>query len=392
MSDTMSMTLPVQVPPPSHRCDNCYHPHNLVVEDDPDSVLIEGRWYHRACTSVCFSCARSQPSNWGGVIGFMIRDWYCDDCSMLCDGDDGDCGTRIITDNGPYCDNCSAPPAIEDSRGIRGYQRTVPFMWLGGERGQDEKGRSTNFHIGFELEVSSPERDGADVGSLRDWSQNHLGHPAALDFKEDCSVSGFEIVSQPMTPEFFESVNWESFFTVLNRDHETWDHSESREPTAHGLHVHVSKTAFNDDLVMEAMFVYLLGQADGTHLERVARRPSTGYAAKVDKPVSTLLSYAATTGRKKHSAKQQRRLGNVYAGRNAINVSPSSTFEIRAFRSTRRPEHLKAAVRLVYLATQYVRMLRSTNGGFVSPKAIQWDTFVTWVESVHPDAADALRA
>jgi len=272
-------------------------------------------------------------------------------------------------------------------------------MWLGGPLPTDEQGHQQGFYIGFELEISS---DTERMRPLRDWSEQHLGSRTALDPKRDGSVEGFEIASMPMTPEFFEDVDWDSFMAMLNEHYATFDDSESREPTGHGLHVHIGRIAFERDDVAQAMFSYLIGQDNGSHLERVGRREATSYCEKVAKPLSTaLVDLRRKTGTGGYQADRIARKGGAQPGRNAINLTGGDTIEIRAFRSTRDADHLRAAVRMVYLAARYVAALRGsvmagpfgrTAGGFVSPKALHWDQFVAWVETVMPEAAEDLRA
>lgn len=371
------------------RCVTCAECNTAMSRDGEDTVTTTGyrtRYYHQGCSARCPSCERI-VGQYDLVEVDNSETMYCDGCAHSCE----DCGEGTLSPHTEVCEECIDGRA----NGIRGYGHTAPEMWLGGPLPKNKSGHHVGFYIGFELEISS---DARSVKALRDWSEEHLGSRNALDPKQDGSVEGFEIATQPMTPEFFESVDWESFMLMLEPDHATFDTSPSREPEGHGLHVHIGRVAFERDDIATAMFTYLLGQGQGEHLERIGRRKATHYCSKVAKPASTALvhRYNATG----NGGVQARRLhadGRSYPGRDAINLGPSQTIEIRAFRSTRDADHLRAAVRTVYLAARYISHLRkeiNTEGlkAFVSPKALHWDSFVTWVEGVMPEAADALRA
>jgi hypothetical protein len=252
-------------------------------------------------------------------------------------------------------------------------------MWLGGPLPKNDKGEHVGYYVGFELEISADVSSGAM--EVHAWSDRHMT-AGALDCKHDSSVAGFEIASQPMTPAYFESRNWESFFRMLENEYPTYDR---REPYDHGLHVHIGRVAFRRDDVAIAMFCYLLAQDGQKHLTRIARRDPYHYCKRVDKPVSTAIVRSKPYGR------QGRRLSasGVYPGRDAINLENRETIEIRSFRSTRNADELRDAVRVVYLAADYVMSLRAS--GFVTPRALHWGAFAAWVKINHREAYKSIR-
>jgi hypothetical protein len=285
---------------------------------------------------------------------------YCDDCDAYYRGDE--------------CSNCE-----NRVRGLKSYGKTRPNLWLGGPVPKDSKGIDTGYYLGIELEVSA---SSGRVNPIYLWARENLGNPDALECKEDSSVDGFEIATQPMTPEFFEKVNWESFFDVINEQFPL-DRRDRMEPVDHGLHVHIGRAAFGRDDIATAAFCYLIGQGD--HLVRIGRRAPTTYCRKVDKPVSTALKAAYNaTGRHPVQA-NKRGVRDAYPDRSAINLMNQETIEIRAFRSTRKADELRDAVRLVYVAAEYIRSLRRA-GGMVSPRALHWGEFAKWVGHHYPDA------
>lgn len=322
------------------------------------------------CSSACWECNdRHFNDEMQDVNGHM----FCENCVRYCDS----CCTYVQTDYIQYserrdcyiCDDCGGA----GGDGIREYGHTYPEMWLGGPLPRDEKDKIVGYYIGFELEISADRNVSATA--VHDWAEEHMAH-GALDCKEDSSVRGFEIATHPMTPAFFESVNWESFFDMLNDEYPIY----GEEPSDHGLHVHLGRVAFGRDDVLTACYSYLLSQSD--HLDRIARREPTGYCRKVHKPVS------ATIVQHKPYSKQGVRLryDGIYANRDAINLQNDQTIEVRAFKSTRSADELRDAVRVTYLAADYIVSLRPTGHQFISPKALHWSEFAKWVGKHHPEA------
>lgn len=371
------------------QCTNCDLDHQRR-----DMLTVDGGEFCHDCAATCSRCDRAQrrtelrsmvSGSWGNrtllcsacIEGCeeceeeygradMIRvngSMYCNDCVNYCD----DCDRYYVGD----CTRCEGR-----LRGLGSYGKTYANRWLGGPVPKDKKGFDTGYYIGFELEISA---SSGNAQVVNDWAAEHLEYRDSVDCKEDSSVDGFEIATQPMTPEYFEKVNWESFFDLLNAKFPIDDD----EPREHGLHVHIGRAAFARDDIAMAAFCYLIGQGD--HLVRIGRRQPTSYCKKVDKPVSATIKRAnSETGR--HQAQASKRsMRDIYPDRDAINLMNGSTIEIRAFRSTRLADDLRDAVRLVYVAAEYVRHLRSL-GGYVSPRALHWEMFAKWVGTNHPEA------
>lgn len=332
----------------------CVSCDRMVHEDDYYVLGYYDNVYCSDCTETCAECSRIVPN---GETYWCedVNENCCEDCAHYCDT----CGEHYVHE----C--CSGDGTLLD------YGHTYPSRWLGGPLPKDEKGRQIGYYLGFELEINTSE---LTANHVSDWSLNTLGCEA-FECKEDSTVSGFEIVSQPMTPTFFESVDWEGFFKMLNDMHPTYN---DEEPEAHGLHVHVGRVAFGGDDLTLAAWAYLIGQGD--HLERIGRRQPTGYCQKVARPAS-----AAIVHRKPYTP-QGSRLRYYAAGRDAINFLPSDTVEVRAFRSTRSANELRDAVRMVYLTVEYVRELRPNRYSSIPPNALHWNQFAQWVKQNHPEA------
>jgi hypothetical protein len=237
---------------------------------------------------------------------------------------------------------------------------------------RNHKGKLDGYYLGIELEVTAHD---TDFSNTVEWCESHIG-AGALHIKEDCSVAGYELVFEPMTPQFFEAVNWDGFFLALDSDQHVW---ADGEPDTHGLHIHVGRIAFRGRTSRLAALSGILGAANGTHMERVGRRDATHYCEVVPNPIrSAIVSKDAYSAQ---SVRIQRKGAPISPwGRNAINFNRSDTVEIRSPKSTRDADEFMETVRTVYLAADYVRSME-----FLNPAAISWEAFTSWIQENHAD-------
>lgn len=274
-----------------------------------------------------------------------------------------------------------------EGTGIYSYDYKPEPVWFGGS--------DQPYYLGFELEISA---GNFDTSPIYRWCEDH-GHRGMLYCKEDGSVDGFEIVSHPMTPEFFDSVPWDSFFEMLESN---WPMRGYDEPTGHGLHVHVSRTAFPHNSTL-ARWSYLLNRYQ-SHVERVARRTSSNWARFTPYPVSLTIPYENPQRRGRWESRPDPRLvcgcctervwvadtmsrirhqfqTRAYPERyQAVNLTNSHTVEVRVFRSTRKTEEFTAALHFVAATVEFVRTMQPWHATRV---ALAWETFADYVAS-HP--------
>lgn len=208
-----------------------------------------------------------------------------------------------------------------------------------------------NFHgtdshglfMGLELEVDT---DDGDMDEMARKANDALGRVGYL--KEDGSVNGFEIVTHPMSFSWaMGHFPWQLLPDLRNMG--------ARALTGCGLHIHVSRNGFGRNIgrvenqrrvgveshqYRWAKFVYRSESA----FTRLARRNPQEWGAF--RP--SMREYA------RHHIKGDRRSMERYS---AINMLPEQTFEIRFFRSTLRPERLKAAMQLISGSIEYTRDL-----------------------------------
>lgn len=340
-------------------------------------------WECLDCTARCSSCAIRQRTTM--MLHTGGSRWWCSAHHRTCA--DAECSS-VAVGMERFCRECRED---EGTGGLGRWRHTTPTVWIGGP-----VRKQGGYYIGFEHEISAS--GSFRLRPLRRWSAAHLKTEQGLDLKPDSSVRGFEIATQPMTPAFFEEVDWDSYMEVLNREYPC-----SEEPEGHGLHVHIGRQAFRTektqrrdsrgrrlrqpkkvmvtDSGMLAAFTYLLSRGH-SHLTRIGRRDSS-WAVRNDTPVKSAIVHQfseLTTTQKQKLAYAGARAG----GRGAVNLNNPNTIEIRVARSTRSAAELKAAVRVVYLAAEYVRHLRRK--GAISPKDVTWPLFARWVGEVMPEA------
>lgn len=246
-----------------------------------------------------------------------------------------------------------------------------------------------DYYLGIELEISA---DVNNANPIYHWANNN-GCPDLFYCKEDGSVAGFEIVTHPMTREYFDSVNWAGFFAMLNTEYPL----QGGESSEHGLHVHVSRSAFGRTSAI-ARWAFMLNRYRA-QVEAIARRSAGNWARFTDNPVSQLLPYRSPNrGRwvqtgdvdewgcatERYEEPVNVRLNTAqtqthtrYPERyRVVNMLPEETLEVRVFRSTRDTAEFQSSVHFVSSMVDYVRDMQPCNA---TRHATMWESFAAYV-------------
>jgi hypothetical protein len=178
--------------------------------------------------------------------------------------------------------------------------------------------------------------------------------------KEDGSLSnGFEIVTHPHTLFAYQNdVDWDFLKRLSKMGVRSWNRSNC------GLHVHVSRTAFQTETYAgtEAHKVRFnkLIYDNQRQVERLAGRKNNHYASFTDKgKIIAKVKY-----------------GNQSSGRySAVNMEPENTIEIRVFKGSLRKERVLSGIEFVAAAVEYTRNLKIQHKA--APFA--WARFVHYV-------------
>lgn len=294
------------------------------------------------------------------------------------------------------CDECRYPEDPYDYGeeeygypGLYNYGFKPEPVWYGGE--------DAPFHIGFELEITAPDRD---TSAVYEWANSSKETCGLLYCKEDSSVAGFEIVSHPMTPDYFHSVDWEGFMASLNAAYPTGraPDAQNSENRGHGLHVHVSRRAFQRRSQL-ARWCYLFNRNSDV-VQRVARRTNSNWARFSTFPVSAVLPgniwLANPTARQRYYEKEEaegynaaqewllrmqkyaqlNRKGEYLGHSSAFNIEPSHTVEIRANRSTRKADEFVRSIDLVIATALYTVSMQPCHE---TARAVSWESFCDWL-------------
>lgn len=166
---------------------------------------------------------------------------------------------------------------------------------------------------------------------LTDWGQERVY------LKHDGSVRGFEVVSHPMTYDYWTQ---NMALDVMS----DWYDMGARPDESCGLHIHVSRDAFSNPV---HQFKWMkLFYRNRSLVEHVARRRDSSYA-RFSSHDNKHARYM------KHYAK-----GGIGGERyQAINAGNEHTFEVRVFASTLSAAEFRASLALVDASVEYSRQL-----------------------------------
>ena len=313
-----------------------YHPVCAYCESEGWDLYANGRC--ESCAETCDDCGYpfdGTRETWYGASGR-----YCTECVRNCDH----CGADYVGDYYDHRDECSS--------GLAPYGTTEVELFHGcecspyGGRGEGCDG----LHVGIELETGT--LGSGTVEAARDFARRHLS--GYLDAKEDCTVEA-EFVTQPMTPDFFNSVPWGQWL-----DGADWYGTGDRSDV--GLHVHVSRdyiepNGSGSDLLALAAFVRLIEDEECWEIagRRGGYNSEIGSVAELVKRIKKGLTPSRT-----HS----------------VNLNLNKSLEVRLFNTADNADELRTRVRYVIDAARYVRHLRDERKSIAhhatAPKMREW--------------------
>lgn len=337
------------------RCQRC------SLFDRRDSMIVPvNSWNNRRQCSSCTEDYLSQCCNCG--------DWYedglhyndmCESCSQADDCYSGcDCYSCEESNNsGLIMSYTFKPrPVFHDVGGNITTQRPA--------RGQ--------VYLGMELEINRGE---CSTNSAARVAHDAVGNLAYL--KDDSSVSGFELVTHPMSHNYAAtSFPWAMLDELTAMGCTNYDA---------GIHVHVNRTAFDSPshVYRWLRFIY----RNRRPITAIARRDPQAWGSFAE-PESEVYDYTRdryTTRKPFVEFAKGDTNGHRYS---AVNVQNEHTFEVRVFASSLKRQEVMAALDLVHASVEYTRNLTVpaiVKGGWT------WDGFIKWV-SAEGDTYAALLA
>ncbi len=200
--------------------------------------------------------------------------------------------------------------------------------------------------LGMELEITVP---GDQLESCANEALDRLGALGYL--KEDSSIrpQGFEL-----------SYGWamESFPWPLLRELA----AHGCRGDGNGLHVHISRDAFTDTCHTYRWMKFVHRNASDVQL--LARRVSDDWAA----------FDSDTRSRIKHTCKGKDQTPRY----SAINTQNDTTYELRVFASSLKPQQVQAALAFAAASVEYTRAL--TVAAIAQRQGWEWAAFTRWLD------------
>lgn len=312
-------------------CDNCV---KLVHLDDSyiiyDETLCEECF--NECAIVCDRCGDYEWRDYMSVNNsgdFAIcrncyenEYTYCDYCDDLIHLDNA----RYNEDGDAFCPGCYEP---EDA--INNYSYKPEPRFYGNT--------SDNVYIGVELEVDTPgdayvDREEAAQDVLRVVNgELYNKHDSSLNY-------GFEIVSHPATLEYhLYKLGWDEVLDTL-REHGLRSHDVG----TCGLHVHIGREAFGDEIQRDGNIAKLLliVERHWDKFVRFSRRTSS----QLDRWAASYCDYLEKTPNEvcgEELLETAKSAGRYFA----VNLENYHTVELRLFRGTLNSTTFKATLQFV---------------------------------------------
>ena len=296
-----------------YRCDDCgeYFSDSYIHGDDQGTVICDDCWGRHDYTA-CDDCGR------------IIR---CEDANWNED------------DEVYYCDDCWSEHEHRSFHDY-GYKPTPEFQYRSGEAGKQD----SILTFGVELEVDC----GDDHNDLAD-DLVQLNQPIYMKHDGSLGSEGVEIVTHPCSLAYHQ---YELRWAEISRTCRSHDY-KSHDAETCGLHIHIGRkqmgssteerlrTAGNLVLLVDSIWSQLVTFTRRTdcQLSRWSERPCTYILHGVEYTDDELTSMAlATRSRGRYQA---------------VNLTNSSTVELRCFRGTLKRDTIIASIQLASNMTRY---------------------------------------
>jgi hypothetical protein len=296
---------------------------------------------------------------------FLDDENYCESCYSDVRHSCYECGEIRHIDNlvehneECYCEDCvPEEPEVVIQRYF--YNPTINFNKVKGENMTGKYLKREAPYYGVELEVDTPNDYYRDVAS----NCTLLANEEQIYCKEDASIDGFEIITQPMTFEYQKQFGWRN---ILKQVHENG--GRGYDSGKCGIHVHVTKEAYSPILWWK---VLLFTDNCRSYIQRFAQRNGNYRYCKYE----SSYNYGGYNSKKDtypYSAEENRYV--------AINFSDRHpTVEFRIFRSTTQHERFWASIEFVHALISFCN-----NHGYSCIKRYDqeklWSMFVKYIHT-----------
>jgi hypothetical protein len=344
------------------RCSDIVSTNDTYSEIDGSDIWCESCIEHRA-----YWCDYCESYTSDGTSGIEDRDEsWCSDC----------------TSNAYWCDNCEQYFADGCDRGCDGESnRVIHDYSYRPDAIFHSTDKNERLFFGIEIEVEA----GRNINDASQYAFQLEAQELAY-LKHDGSLNcGFEVVTHPMSHEFFKN-QAEEFWDVIeglrsNYKVKSWGTSTC------GLHIHISRSGFSSGAHMHRFLNLVYSNQE--FYETLAGRSSDQWAKFTD-------IYQRTWLRDDEGNRTDLKTTRTFAHKlnfnygsdrySAVNAQNRETLEMRIFRGTVNTNTIKAHIDLAHASVEYTRVMSVKDilqGGAL--KSTQFIRYIAENEEKYPD-------
>ena len=335
-------------------CDRC---NEISLVDNSYTVDDSDNWCEICFNEMANSCGycsnyfHQDTMTWMEDIGVSYCEYdtnnnsnWCEDCDLY------------------YVNECTGRRCTIDDRTIHDYSYKPDTIF---------HPENAKLYFGIEIEAEAEDNEMRRMAS--EYAQT-LEKQGLAYLKNDGSLDcGFEIVTHPMTHEFFmnsEMALW-SVLRVLKNDYAM----KSWSTDTCGLHIHISRAGFNGGS-HQHKFLRLVYHNQQLY-QALAGRASTQWAKFDD--------VNDGEGKMSFRDKMNNRIGSDRYS--AVNTNNTRTLELRIFRGSLNPRFIKSSIDLAHASVEYTRNLTVRN---ILDGDLSAERFVAFIRS-KPDVYPSLN-
>lgn len=296
-----------------YRCDECgeYFDSDFVHTDSDDNCICDSCWDR--------------------------GDWvYCDDCGRIIRCEDANWNED---DEVYYCDDCWSEHEHRSFHDY-GYKPTPEFQYRSGEAGKQD----SILTFGVELEVDC----GDDHNDLAD-DLVQLNQPIYMKHDGSLGSEGVEIVTHPCSLAYHQ---YELRWAEISRTCRSHDY-KSHDAETCGLHIHIGRKQMGsstEERLRTAGNLVLLVDSIWSQLVTFTRRTDCQLSRWSDRPCTYIIpGVEYTDDELTNMALATRNRGRYQT----VNLTNSSTVELRCFRGTLKRDTIIASLQLASNMTRY---------------------------------------
>ena len=348
------------------------------VDDDFSTVDDDYTWCDACVSRRAYWCDNCEGFNSNGTSHVSDRgEQWCQDCTdrgaYWCD----DCDEY----NADGCDRCD-DMSSDGIRLIHDYSYRPDAIFH--STNKDER---LFFGIEIEVEAKDDLRESAEYAhQLESMDLAYLKHDGSLS-------NGFEIVTHPMSHDFFKNEAGDFFAVMEGLRSQQGIRVKSWDTRTCGLHIHISRTGFSGGAHMHRFLNLVYTNPD--FYSTLAGRTSDQWAkftdiikreyardANGDRVPDPLGGYEIETKRTFMHKLDNERNSDRYS---AVNTLNRETLEMRIFRGSVNGDTIKSQLDLAHASVEYTRNLTVQD---VTQGALTSDNFMWYIfehESLYPE-------